>query len=244
MQIDITGYITEARGPDGFQIKVTSDKVRSLFRDIQVSKEVSVFIDKYHYPDNYNSVFEEIGQNESIRREIVKCRSLCDALRVGDQVECAVFIVDTEFRNDTETHVINDNRRDIKAYAEFFLWLYPKPDLFKRLGVDSQESLKFRKQWFYTCKNREKCSEITGSEWNDYGNKWWISKNPKIISSIIWWIQVKTKISNSWKKIIGQENLLKNTLAIIGIVVGIISIVATIVVGIIGIIITIWFRQP
>ena len=90
--IDITGYITEAREKDGFQIKVTSDKVHSLFSDIQVSKEVSVRIDKYHYPDNYNSVFEEIGQNESIRREIVECRSLCDALRVGGQSRmCCVY---------------------------------------------------------------------------------------------------------------------------------------------------------
>ena len=227
MQIDITGYITEARGKDGFQIKITSDKVHSLFSDIQVSKEVSVFIDKYHYPDNYNSVFEKIGQNESIRREIVKCRSLCDALRVGDQVECAVFIVDTEFRNDTETHVINNNRRDIKDYTEFFLWLYPKPDLFKRLEVDSRESLKFRKQWFYTCKNREKCAEITGSEWNDYGNKWWINKNPKIIFPIIWWIQFKTKVSNLLSK--------TSTTNIIGIIV-------TIVLGIISIAVTVWLR--
>ena len=30
MQIDITGYITEARGTDGFQIKVTSDKVETV----------------------------------------------------------------------------------------------------------------------------------------------------------------------------------------------------------------------
>ena len=138
-----------------------------------------------------------------------------------------MFIVDTEFQNDTETHVINNNRRDIKAYAEFFLWLYPKPDLFKRLEVDSRESLKFRKQWFYMCMNREKCAEITGSEWNDYRNKWWINKNPKIISPIIWWIQFKTKVSNLLSK--------TSTTNIIGIIV-------TIVLGIIGIAVTVWLR--
>ena len=231
MRIDITGYITEARGKDGFQIKVTSDKVYSLFSDIQVSKEVSVRIDKYHYPDNYSSVFEEIGQNESIRREIVKCRSLCDALRVGDRVECAVFIVDTEFRNDTETHVINDNRRDIKAYAEFFLWLYPKPDLFKRLKVDSRESLKFRKQRFYMCMNREKCAEITGHSWY-YDDKWWINKNPKITFQILWWIQVKTTVSNLWRKFTGQEKDKPTT----------INTIVTVIAIVVAIIIAIWFR--
>ena len=92
----------------------------------------------------------------------------------------------------------------LKPTQNFFLWLYPKPDLFKRLGVDSRESLKFRKQWFYTCKNREKCAEITGSEWSDYGNKWWINKNPKITFPILWWIQAKTTASNLWKRFTGQ----------------------------------------
>ena len=229
MKIDITGYITEARGKDGFQIKVTSDKVYSLFTDIQVSKEVSVRIDKYHYPDNYNSVFEKIGQDESIRREIAECRFLCNALREGDRVECAVFIVDTELRNDTETHVINSKHRDIKDYADSFLWLYPNTDTFKRLEVDSRESLKFRKQWFYTCINREKYKKITGSTLYGYRDKKWVSKNPKITFLILWWIRLRTVASNLTR----QENL----------PIGIIGIFATIVVGIIGILVTIWLSR-
>ena len=235
MIIDITGYITEARGKDGFQIKVTNDTVRSLsYSDIQVSKEVFVQINKYHYPDNYHSVFEKLGQNESRRREIAKCRALCDALRVGDRVECAVFIVDTELRNDTETHVISDNHRDIKAYAdaEFYLWLYPNLQSFKRLEVDSWESLKFRKQWFYTCRNTEKCEEITGYGYK-YRSRWWINKNPKIIFPIIWGIRVKTAVSNLWKRFTGQG---KNKSTTINTIVTIIGIV-------VAIIIAIWFPR-
>ena len=208
MQIDITGYITEARGKDGFQIKVTSDKVHRLFSDIQVSKEVSVRIDKYNYPDSYKSVFEKIGQNETIRREIAECRALCDALRVGDRVECAVFIVDMELRNDTETYVINGNHRDIKAYADagFYLWLYPNPQSFKRLEVDSRESLKFRKQWYYTYTNRKKCGKITGREWSGYWEKWWINKSPKLIFPMIWGVRFRTAATRLWEYYKAPEN--------------------------------------
>ena len=199
MRIDITGYVTEARGKDGFQIKVTSDKVHNLFSDIQVSKEVSVHINKYHYPNNYYSEFQEIGQNESVRREITECRSLCDTLKKGDQVECAVFIVDTEFRNDTETHVINSKHREIKDYADSFLWLYPKTGTFKRLEADSQESLKFRKQWFYTWVNKEKCAEIVGSTFNNYSNKWWINKPPKLIFPMLWGVRFRTVATRLWE---------------------------------------------
>ena len=147
---------------------------------------------------------------------------------MGDRVNCAVFVVEREIRNEVETYVINYRPKDIKTYADFdCLWLCPYEDCLKRLEVDSRESLKFRKQWFYMCMNREKCAEITGSEWNDYRNKWWINKNPKIISPIIWWIQFKTKVSNLLSK--------TSTTNIIGIIV-------TIVLGIIGIAVTVWLR--
>ena len=244
MRIDITGYITETHGKDGFKIKITGDTIGSLsYSDIQVSKEVSVHINKYHYPSDYYSEFEKIGQNESIRREIAECRFLCDALRAGDRVGCAVFIVDTNFQNDTETHIINSNHRDIKAYAEFYLWLYPNTDTFKRLEVDSRESLKFRKQWRYVCINREKCGKITGYAYK-YRSRRWINKNPTIILPIIGWIWIKTAIANLWKRLTRQENppkTIAHKLAIIGIVVGVISIVATVVFGIISIAVAIWF---
>ena len=232
MQIDITGYITEARGKDGFKIKVTSDRVDNLFRDIHVSKEVGVFINKYHYPSDCNRLFEKVERGEHNWREIDKCRSLCDSLRVGDQVECAVFIVDTEDGNEADTPAINDMSRNIKDYAEFPLWLYPKPSLFRRSVVDSGESLKFRKKWFYTYINREKCAEITGRTFNDYRNKPWINKNPKVIFPILWWIQVKTAVSNLWERLTGQvkdKPITINTIVtVIAIVIGVIGIIVTI----------------
>ena len=242
MIIGITGYVTELHGENGFKIKVTSDIVYSrLFTDIQVSKEVRVRISANLCPSDGSEFKPTEDKHE--RDRINKFRSLSNALELGDQVDCAVFVVEQETRNGVKTYAINYRPKDIKTYADFDeLWLCPYDNCFKRLKVDSRESLKFRKQWFYTCKNREKCAEITGSEWNDYRKKWWINKNPKIISPVIWWIQVKTKVSNLWGKITGLENLSKNKFAIIGIVVGIISIIATIVVGIISIIITI--RQP
>lgn len=240
--IDITGYVTEAHGKGGFTIKVTSDAVQHLsFRNIQISKEVRVFIHSYSYPSDTSNIFQEIPlqSDDPRKREIDESRSLSNALRVGDQVKCVVFIAETETRGRVETLVINNNRKDIEAYADFDLWLYPNPQSFKRLAMDSLESLKFRKQWFYTCKNREKCEEITGSEWNKYSDKPWINKNPKMIFPILWWIQVKTTVSNLWERLTGQEKPpQKNThkLAIIGIVLGIVGFVATVIFGIISII--------
>ena len=157
------------------------------------------------------------------REQIDKCISLSKVLKMGDQIECSVFIVDPK------ACAINCNPNDIETYAKFPLWLYPNNDYFRRSESDSRESLKFRKQWRYACINREKYEKINGYLFGDY---WWIDKNPKIIFPILWWIQVKTAVSNLWERFTGQENLPKNKLAIIGIVLGVISIVATIVVGI------------
>ena len=200
--IDIIGYVTKLHGKNGFEIKVTSDKVQHLsFSDIQVSKEVRVFIDRYHYPSDDDSEFEKItGEGEYRRDKINNSRSLSNALRKGDRVECSVFIVESETRNRVETHKIKRNRKDIETYADFPLWLYPDPDSdhFKRLEVDSRESLKFRKQWRYTCINREKYEKITGSKWNDYRNKPWINKPPKLIFSMLWGVRFRTAATKLW----------------------------------------------
>ena len=230
--IDIIGYVTQTHGKDGFTIKVTCDAVQSLsFRNIQISREVRVFMRPY-YPSETNNVFQEIpiSQWDNPRnREIDESRSISNALRMGDRVKCSVFIVETETHNRQETFVINRNRKDIEAYADFPLWLYPDPQLFKRLEVDSRESLKFRKQWFYTCLNREKCEEITGDKWNKYRDKPWINKNPTIIRPIIWWIHIKTAVSNLWERLTGQgknkSTTINTIVTVIAIVVGIISLI-------------------
>ena len=228
MIIDITGYVTELHGENGFKIKVTSDCVHSRsFSDMEVSKEVMVSISANLYPSDDGSEFK-LTEDKYKRDKINKYRSLSNALKLGDQVNCVVFVVEQETRNGVKTYAINYRPKDIKTYADFDLWLCPYDDCFQRLEVDSRESLKFRKQWYYTCKNRKKCAEITSSEWNDYRNKWWINKKPKIIFPIIWWIRVKTTVSNLLKRLTNST--------IIGLVVGIIGLVATIIFGIISII--------
>ena len=236
MLIDITGYVTEAYGHNKFKIKITSDRIGSL-SDIQVSKEVGVFIKPYYYPTDYYTEFKPTGESEYKKNEVNNCIFLSQVLRRGDEIKCSVFIVEGELRNGRETYTINSNRKDIETYADFTpLWLYPDPQFFKRLEVDSRESLKFRKQWFYTCVNREKYKKITGYTLYGYGGKKWINKNPKLTFPILWWIHVKTIVFDLWERLTGQENLRKNKLTIIGLIVGIMSLVATIIFGLISII--------
>ena len=232
MRIDIIGYVTEPLVSYSFTIKVTSDSVERLsLSNLQISKEVRIGIPPYFYPLDDNSKFigltarDDPLLNDPLINDINECLSFGYTLRKGDQIECSVFIVDPE------TRAINRNRRDIETYAYFDLWLYPDNGYFTRSESDSRESLKFRKQWRYACINREKCGKITGYAYK-YRSRRWINKNPTIIFPILWWIQVKTAVSNLWERFTGQENLPKNKLAIIGIVLGVISIVATIVVGI------------
>ena len=237
MRIDITGYVTESLVNYHFTIKVTSDSVeRLLLSNFQVSKEVKIFILPYFYPLD-DSKFIELTARDDPRlndrriNEINNCLSFGGALKEGDQIECSVFIVDPV------THAINRNRRDIETYADFDLWLYPDKGYFRRSESDSRESLKFRKQWRYTCINREKCGKITGYGYK-YRSRRWINKNPTIILPIIGWIWIKTNLSNLWKRFTGQENPI--TIGVIGcvatIVFGIIGLVATIIFGIISII--------
>ncbi|MYB00978.1 hypothetical protein F4X90_15080, partial [Candidatus Poribacteria bacterium] len=170
MIIDITGYVTELHGENGFKIKVTSDRVHKPdFTDLQVSKEVSIYISPNRYPSEDSSEFkiitgEDKGQKDR-RDRINKFRYLSNTLSMGDRVKCAVFVV--------ENYAINKRPKDIKAYAEFDLWLCPYEGCLERIKVDSRESLKFRKQWFYTCVNGEKYEKITGYS---LGNYWWVKK--------------------------------------------------------------------
>ena len=256
MLIDIIGYVTEPLVNHNFTIKVTSDKVGYLsFSDIQVSKEVRIFISPYHYPSDDKSEFkrltveevERLTEEESERLteedksridKVNKCLSFGKALRRGDQIKCSVCIVEPETRNGVSIHAINRNRKDIETYADFPLWLYPNDGSFRRLEVDSRESLKFRKQWIYTCINREKYKKITGYTLFGYRDKKWVHKNPKITFPILWGIQVKTIVSKLWKKFTGQENSPKTSIAH---KLAIIGIVATILLGIIGIVVTLLF---
>lgn len=221
--IELTGYITETHGEGGFTIKVTSDAVEHLsFKNIQVSKEVRVFINLIHYPSAIDDVFVITQDDGYYRDEINNARSLSKALRKGDRVKCSVYIVEKETRNGVTTYKINNNRRDIETYADFELWLHPNELYFKRLWTDTPESLKFRKKNYYTVTNQEKCKEITGSKWRDYKEKWWINKRPKIVFPIFWWIRFRTNASRLWQKYTADNKLLT-----ISILVNIILVIVT-----------------
>ena len=226
MFVDITGYVTELNGENGFKIKVTSDRVYSRgFTDLQVSKEVSIYISPNRYPSDNSSEFKLITVEDKDQRDrINKFRYLSDTLSMGDRVNCTVFVV--------ENYVINKCPKDIKTYAESDLWLCPYEECFKRVKVDSRESLKFRKQWFYTCRNKEKYEKITDSEWSDYRDKWWVNKNRIITFPILWWIQAKTAASNLWERLAGH---VKDKPITINTIVTVIAIVVTVIAIIVAI---------
>ena len=199
--IDITGYITKASSENGFTIKVTSAEIQyPSHNDVHVLKEVEVHIAKYLYPSDDTNAFERVSVRNDYRKDLIdKCRSLSNALRPGDRVKCSVFIVEKQKLNGVETAVINTNRRDIQSYADFPLWLCPYDNRFERLEVDTPDTIKFRKQWSYTCINREKCAEIVGSTFNNYSNKWWINKHPKLIFPMIWGVRFRTVTARLWE---------------------------------------------
>lgn len=228
--INIVGYITKTNGERGFTIKVTSEQTDfSPSTDIHDSKEVDVYIDEYRYPHDSDDIFERVAEKDNYRRDLIKKHcSLSGALRPGDRVKCSVYIVEKKKRNGVEVYVINDNRKDVQSYADFPLWLCPYDGFFERLEVDTPETIKFRKQNYYRHKNWKKCEEITGDKWNDYRNKPWINKNPKIIFPILWWVRVKIAVSRFTGQVKDKLTAINTIVTVIGIVV--------------AIIIAIWFR--
>ena len=230
MIIDIVGYVTERFTNYHFTIKVTGDRVKRLsLSNLQVSKEVRIYISPYLYPSDNDRKFETLPEEDNFHRDQRnECLFLGKTLRMGDHIKCSVCIVEGETRNGREIYPINRTRKYIESYADFPLWLYPNDGSFRRLESDSRESLKFRKQWRYTCMNRKEYKKITGYTLFGYRDKKWVNKNPKITFPILWWIRVKTTVSNLLKR-------LKNA-TIIGLVLGIIGLVATIIFGIISII--------
>ena len=234
--IDIEGYITETDKINRFTIKITSDQVPSLFfNDIQVSKEAKVFVSYHHYPSDDNKLEMAAEEDNDLRDRINKCLSLFKELRKGDQIECTVFIVEGKFKR-----IISKSRKKIEKYANYELWLYSDDQFFKRMEADSQGSLKFRKQWRYTCINREKCKRITGESYRN-SRKWWINKNPKIIFPILWGIRLGTAASNLWGRLTRQENLPNDSITHKFTIIGIIVTIIGIIVGIISIAVAIWF---
>ena len=228
--IEIIGYITETHGSNSFTIKITNDNVEDE-KGIhpEVSKEKEIIIDRYHYPDDYYQRFEKV-ETGARKENINRCISICKELKKGDRVECRVFIVTGSVDNNNTTYSINENPNDIETYTKFRLLLYPYEDFFKRLEVDTPETLKFRKQNYYTDINQKKCEKITGSKWK-YEKKWWINKNPKIIFPILGWLWIKTKVSNLWGKFT-EQNKVERNVRITLIIITIISITVSIILAI------------
>ena len=196
-----------------FTIKITNDNVEDeKGNHPEVSKEKKIFIAGALYPNDYHTQFEIAKDNEYLMKEIDECRSRSRELQRGDRVACEVFMIEEEIHNGVSIYKINGKRRDMETYTKSELWLYPNPKSSYRIGVDTPETLKFRKQQFYMLKNSEKYEKIVSEKWYTYINKWWTNKNPKMIFPILWGIRVKTTVSNLWGRLTRQENLPKTSL--------------------------------
>ena len=227
--IEITGYVTKSHVGSSFTLKITSDNVEDeKGNHPEVSKETEILIARNLYPNDVHTRFEKV-QGTYQTENLETCCSISRELKKGDRVKCSVFIVDTR----SDNGAINTNPNDIETYTKFELWLYPDPTRFERLEVDTPETLKFRKQNYYTDINKKKCEKITGHSWY-YSGKWWINKNPKITFPILWWVKVRTTASNLWRRLTKQENLAR-------------TLIITNIISIIGNIILAWllfFKKP
>ena len=204
MMIEITGYITKAHGGTGFTIKITHDNVKDeKGNHPEVSKEKKIRIMRILYPDENYQRFEK-EEADYHKEQIDESVSISRALKKGDRVKCCVFIVISHRYNNNTTYTIHDNPNDIETYTKFDLWLYPDDKSFERLEVDTPQTLKFRKQNYYMDINKTKYEKITG---NQYQNKWWMNKNPRIIFPILGWIQIRTTVSNFRKRFKDPNNL-------------------------------------
>ena len=226
--ISIIGYVTETHGKKGFTIKITEDDVTDeKGKHPEVSKEVMITVNQLHYP--HDSFYQKLSRNDPRQEHINRCISISQELEKGDRVECSVYLVDDSINTNTNSYTINSNPNDILTYTRFNLWLYPSPDSFKRLEVDTPQTLKFRKQNYYMDRNREKGEKITGDSSYQYKRKWWIKENPKIIFPLFVGIWIKTKVSNIWVRVTDQNNLNKSLaiVTIISIVINIILVIIT-----------------
>ena len=223
MLIKIKGYVTETNVKKGFKIRITDDSVKDdNGKYPNVSKEAEIIINPYHYPDNELSYVRVSNNNDNRRDRIDKCISVNEVLKKGDRVECSVYIVDDNVDANTDAYTINYDPIAILNYTRYNLWLYSNPDSFKRLEVDTRETLKYRKQNYYTDKNRNKCIKITGDSCQKYNRSWWINKNRIIVFPYFIGLWVKTKMSDLWsylsaKNIVVLSIILTVALAFLGI---------------------------
>ena len=219
MLINITGYVTETLRRGCFTIKITDDDVTdNKGKHPQVSEEVKIYIKQGYYP--HKSIYIYIGQgdkNDLRLGDIEKCTSFSEGLKKGDRVDICVYIVHEKQENKETVYYIDNNPVNRENYTKFYLWLHPGSNMFKRLEIDTPQTLKFRKQNYYTDKNRKKFEKIVGSLSYKYNYKWWINKNPKILCPLFVGVRIKTKVSNILGKIVGEDKISDRSLTILGI---------------------------
>ena len=215
MLINITGYVTETHGEGSFTIKITDDKGKHP----QVSKKAKIYTIQDYYPHKsiYVPIVAQTDKNDSRLRDIEKCMSFSKGLKKGDRVDICVYIVHEKQENNKPVYHIDDNQVNRENYTntKFFLWLHPGSNMFKRLEIDTPQTLKFRKQNYYTDKNEKTIKKIVGDLSYKYNFKWWINKNPKLLYPRFVVIWIKTKVSNILGKIFGKGNISDRSLDII-----------------------------
>ena len=228
MTINIIGYVTETFKEGNFTIKITDDDVTDeKGKHPQVSKKATIYIRSGYYP--HESYYVPIGggtdRNDLRLGEIEKCISFGKGLKKGDMVDICVYLVNTKQENKETVYQIDDNPANRENYTKtyFYLWLHPGSNMFKRLEVDIPQSLKFRKQNYYTDKNRRTVKKIVKCSLYKYNFKWWINKNPKMLFPLFVWIWIKTKVSNILDKIFGVGKISDKSVTIICTIIGIIA---------------------
>ena len=156
MFIRITGYVTETHRKEGFTIKITDDDVKDdKGKHPQVSKEAKITIipDRYPYQSTYKFIDRETPDTRL--QEIEKCMSFSDGLKKGDRVEICVYLVVEKQENQKYVYHIDNNPVNRENYTKFPLWIHPGRNMFRRLEIDTPQTLRFRKQNYYTNKNRK-----------------------------------------------------------------------------------------
>lgn len=229
--VRITGYVTESHGRKGFKIKIIEDNVEDeKGRHPEVSKEVDITINETLYQKSGSIYFEEA--NEGRLEEIQECLSNSLGLRTGDMIKCQAWIVERNYDENVSPykHKLNDDPNVKLSYTKYELFLIPHTKFFRRLVIDTPQSLKFRKKNYYMDRNRAICGKICGNSTYEYRKEWWIKINPKLLFPVFAGIWFKTKVSKLW------GYLSAKSLAVLGVILGVIGIIVTILIGILGII--------
>ena len=110
----------------------------------------------------------------------------------------------TSLRTQIVTPLIRDPNARL-TYTRYPLWLYQNTESFKRLDVDTPETLKYRRRNYYLDRNRNTCVKITGASFQKHNKSWWINKHPLIVVPYFIALWIITKFSPSSDSLFDEQ---------------------------------------